>query len=227
MITVWPSRPKSLKQARPRRRSRTCATGASKREDHCTATLTCARPLTARRTNPLRHSRRTDRDRGLGTQRPATRCPSGYGAPRGERVLEFIAVKPAPGAAHLARPKAEAVAADAVCMVAPAQARYLRGDGASRRFRRLAGRGLPRLENARHRCGPDGVSNSCLEHASQPANHDMTETRGAETLWEGSPAPLARVWCDAAAVNVGNQCKVAACDLASGGRDSLKAVGSS
>ena len=60
-----------------------------------------------------------------------------------------LAVKPAPGAARLARPKAGDVAAAAVCMAAPAPARRPRGDGAYRSFRRLDGRVSPRLERAR------------------------------------------------------------------------------
>ena len=53
------------------------------------------------------------------------------------------AVKPAPGAARLARPKAVAVVAAADCMVGPAQARRPRGSDAYLSFRGLAGRGSP------------------------------------------------------------------------------------
>ena len=42
------------------------------------------------------------------------------------------------------RPKAGDVAADAICMVAPAPARRPRGDGAYLSFRRLGGRGSTR-----------------------------------------------------------------------------------
>ena len=55
------------------------------------------------------------------------------------------AVKPAPGAARLARPKAEDVVAAAVCMVAPAPAPRPRGGDAYLSFRGLAGRGSPGL----------------------------------------------------------------------------------
>ena len=66
------------------------------------------------------------------------------------------AVKPAPGGARLARPKAVDVAAAAVCMVAPARARRPRGGDAYRSFRRLGGRDSPLQEQCRNSLSAGG-----------------------------------------------------------------------
>ena len=77
-----------------------------------------------------------------------------------------LAAELARDAARLVRLRGADAVADAVCMAVPAQVRRRKEGGASRRFRRLAGRDLPKLENARLCCAPLRCEQSCLEHAS-------------------------------------------------------------